>query len=42
MPDSHAEPLHVLHYPVSAEYRLHDDFFDPEKPGNQQVLATHR
>ncbi|AQQ67846.1 hypothetical protein Mag101_09465 [Microbulbifer agarilyticus] len=40
VPDTHGEPLQILHYPVSAEYRPHYDFFDPEKPGNQEVLAT--
>lgn len=40
VPDTHGEPLQILHYPVSAEYRPHYDFFDPEKPGNQEVLAS--
>nr|WP_010130903.1 2OG-Fe(II) oxygenase [Microbulbifer agarilyticus] len=40
VPEAHGEPLQILHYPVSGEYRPHYDFFDPEKPGNQEVLAA--
>ncbi|WP_193754331.1 2OG-Fe(II) oxygenase [Microbulbifer sp. Q7] len=39
VPESRGEPIQVLHYQEGAEYRPHFDFFNPQKPGNQKVLA---
>ncbi len=38
-PVAHGEPLQILHYLPGAEYKPHYDWFDPDQPGNQAVLA---
>lgn len=38
-PESHGEPLQILHYLPGAEYRPHYDYFDPQQPGSDKVLA---
>ncbi|WOX05847.1 2OG-Fe(II) oxygenase [Microbulbifer pacificus] len=39
VPEERGEPLQILNYQAGAEYRPHYDFFDPERPGNREVLA---
>lgn len=39
VPEERGEPLQILNYQAGAEYRPHYDFFDPERPGNHEVLA---
>jgi len=38
-PVANGEPLQVLHYHASGEYKPHYDYFDPKQPGNDKVLA---
>lgn len=38
VPVDHGEPLQILHYPPSAEYRPHWDYFDPAHPGSAKLL----
>ena len=37
-PVDHGEGLQVLRYGVGAEYRPHQDYFDPERPGSAPIL----
>jgi prolyl 4-hydroxylase len=39
LPEEHGEPLQILHYLPGAEYRPHYDYFDPQQPGSDKVLA---
>ena len=38
-PVENGEPIQILHYLPGAEYKPHFDFFDPNLPGNEKVLA---
>ena len=39
-PLDHGEGLQILHYRVGAQYRPHYDYFDPDRPGSQPLLAN--
>ncbi|MBB5210206.1 2OG-Fe(II) oxygenase [Microbulbifer hydrolyticus] len=39
VPGNRGEPIQVLHYKTNTEYRPHFDFFPPDRPGNQGILA---
>ena len=38
-PVENGEPIQILHYVPGAEYKPHFDYFDPQLPGNEKVLA---
>jgi prolyl 4-hydroxylase len=38
-PEAHGEPIQILHYLPGGEYRPHFDYFDPQQPGSDKVLA---
>lgn len=38
-PIEHGEPIQVMHYMPGEEYRPHFDYFDPDVPANEKVLA---
>jgi prolyl 4-hydroxylase len=40
LPVKNGEGLQLLNYQVGQQYLPHFDFFDPERPGNAQVLAN--
>jgi len=39
IPIENGEPIQILHYTPGAEYKPHFDYFDPDLPGNEKVLA---
>ena len=39
VPKCRGEAMQILHYKPGAEYQPHFDFFNPEKPGSQRILA---
>jgi prolyl 4-hydroxylase len=38
-PEANGEPIQILHYEPGGEYKPHFDYFDPQQPGNEQVLT---
>lgn len=40
MPVENGEGLQILHYGVGGEYRPHFDYFPPDDPGSEVVMAT--
>ena len=38
-PIENGEPIQILHYVPGAEYKPHFDYFDPNLPGNKEMLA---
>jgi prolyl 4-hydroxylase len=39
-PVENGEGFQLLNYQIGEEYRPHFDYFDPERPGNESVLAN--